>query len=67
MSRTGEEECTCDEEITNSKSIEFIIIDSRIELRCHKCNGIISWWHESTEKIRPFRLTWSKEERFAMR
>jgi hypothetical protein len=62
-----EEECTCHEEITGSKSIEFMIIGSRIELRCHKCNGLVSWWPKSTKKARPFRLKWSKEERFAMR
>jgi hypothetical protein len=62
-----EEEYTCPKEMTDSKSVEFIIFGSRIELRCHKCKGMISWWPRSTKKIRPFRLKWSKEERFAMR
>jgi hypothetical protein len=47
-------------------SVEFVIIGSKIELRCRQCNGVIKWWNEDTKKIRPLRHSWSDEERSAM-
>jgi hypothetical protein len=41
-----------------------MINDSRIELRCRKCNRMADWWHVF---FIPLRQTWSEEERKAMR
>jgi hypothetical protein len=48
-------------------SVEFMIIGSKIELRCRQCNGVIKWWNEETNKIIPFRRSWSDEDCSAMR
>jgi hypothetical protein len=60
-------ECICDRRMTNSNAVEFMIIGSRIELRCHKCNGLVRWWNEDNKKIIPLRRAWSEEESLAMR
>jgi hypothetical protein len=62
-----EKERNCNHGIINFRSIRFMINGFRIELRCRKCNLMIDWWHIFTEKIMPFRRTWSEEERKAMR
>jgi hypothetical protein len=60
--------CTCDREKNDTDTMEFIIIGSRIELRCDKCNGMIGWWDDdSTKKVVPSRQAWSHKERLAMR
>jgi hypothetical protein len=51
----------------NSTEREFVIISSRIELRCRKCNGMVRWWQEDTKKIRPFIRGGPDEECSAMR
>jgi hypothetical protein len=58
-------ECSCDRRMPNSA--EFVIIGSKIELRCRQCNGVIKWWNEETGKIIPFRRSWSDEDYSAMR
>jgi hypothetical protein len=58
-------ECICDR--TNSNTAEFMIIGSRIELRCRKCNGVIRWWNEDNKKNIPLRRAWSDEECSTMR
>jgi hypothetical protein len=65
MPRT--KECSCDGGMTNSNAMEFVIIGSRIELRCRKCNGMIRWWNEDSKKIIPIRRAWSDEECSSMR
>jgi hypothetical protein len=47
----------------------FKINGSRIELRCGKCNGLLTWWMDSTntKKIVPAKRVWSEEERRSMR
>ena len=59
--------CTCDREKSDTDTIEFMVIGSRIELRCNKCNGMIGWWDDSTKKVVPSRRAWSHKERLAMR
>jgi len=44
MPRT--KECSCDRRIFNSNAIEFVINGSRIELQCHRCDGLVRWWNE---------------------
>ena len=63
----GIKKCTCDREMSDTNVIEFIIIGSRIELRCNRCNDMIGWWHDLTKKIMPCRRAWSHEECLAMR
>ncbi len=65
MERT--EECTCDCMMTGVCATEFVIIGTRIELRCKNCNGLIGWWKDLTKREVPFKRTWSHEERLAMR
>ena len=51
-------------------TIEFFkISDSRTELRCSRCHGLMGWWDEPsrTKKIMPFKRAWSEEECLAMR
>jgi len=47
----------------------FKISDSRIELRCSRCHGLMGWWDEQprTKKIMPWKRAWSEEECLAMR
>ncbi|MGC1132729.1 MAG: hypothetical protein WA941_07895 [Nitrososphaeraceae archaeon] len=61
--------CTCNGEMTNSNTFEFIIEGSKIELRCRRCRGLAAWWNLSPKekKIIPSKRTWSREERLAMR
>jgi hypothetical protein len=64
------EDCTCNRSLTDSKTIEFFrISNSRVELRCSRCHGLMGWWDElpRTKKIMPFKREWSKEECLAMR
>ena len=65
MQWTEKEECN--HRIINFRSIRFMINNSRIELRCRKCNLMIGWWHIFIEKVMPLRQTWSEEARKAMR
>ena len=44
-------ECICNSGKPNFDAIEFGTNNSRIELVCGKCHGIICWWHISTERI----------------
>ena len=57
--------------MTDSRTIEFFkISDSRTELRCSRCKGLMGWWDEGpsrTKKIMPFKRGWSEEECLAMR
>jgi hypothetical protein len=53
--------------MSDTNAVEFIIIRSRIELRCNICNGMIGWWDDPTKKIMPYRREWSLEECLAMR
>jgi hypothetical protein len=55
--------------MTNSKLIEFDLSNSRVELRCRSCNGLVGWWDvpSGVKKIMPFKRMWSEEERLAMR
>jgi hypothetical protein len=62
-----EDECNCDREMTNLTAMEFVIIGSKIVLRCRRCNSTIRWWNEDTEKIIPFRRRWSDKECSLMR
>jgi hypothetical protein len=63
----SDKECTCDREMSDVDTIEFIIVGSRIELQCKKCIGIIGWWDDSAKKVLPSRRALSQEERLAMR
>jgi hypothetical protein len=65
MPRT--KECSCDRQIFNSNAIEFVINGSRIELQCHRCDGLVRWWNEDTKKVTPSRRAWSIEECSSMR
>jgi hypothetical protein len=62
-------ECNCSPGITSIRSVKINIIDSRIELECTKCSGIVDWWEEPAHnrKIMPFKRKWSEEERWNMR
>jgi hypothetical protein len=62
----GIKKCTCDRETSDTNAVEFIIIRSRIELRCNICNGMVGWWDDPTKKIIPYRREWSHEECLAM-
>jgi hypothetical protein len=53
-----------------SRKIEFFNVSAfRTELRCSKCNGLISWWDRQPpiKKIMLFMQDWSEEECLAMR
>jgi hypothetical protein len=62
-------DCICNTGMTNSKIEFFIINNSRVELRCKRCKGLVSWWNISarTKKIMTFKRAWSEEECLAMR
>jgi hypothetical protein len=52
------------------KTIDFFkISDSRTELRCSRCRGLMGWWDEPSraKKIMPFKRAWSEEECLAMK
>ena len=39
------EDCICSRWMTKSKTIGFFkISDSRTELRCSRCHGLMGWW-----------------------
>jgi hypothetical protein len=62
--------CICSRWMTNSKTIDFFkISDSRTELRCSRCRGLMGWWDEPSraKKIMPLKRTWNEEECLAMR
>jgi hypothetical protein len=64
------EDCTCNRWTVNSKMVEFVkISDSRTELRCSRCHGLIGWWDEPShvKKIIPLKRAWTEEECLAMR
>jgi hypothetical protein len=56
------EECACNSGKTNFEAIEFSTNNSRMELVCGKCHGVICWWHLSTEQIEPFDELRTKEK-----
>ncbi|HEY0580421.1 MAG TPA: hypothetical protein VGC75_06910 [Candidatus Nitrosocosmicus sp.] len=56
--------------MTNSKTIEFFkISDSRTEIRCSRCHGLIGWWDEPSRvrKIMPSKREWTTNECLDMR
>jgi hypothetical protein len=62
--------CNCNRWMNDSKTIEFFkISDSRTELRCSRCHGLMGWWDEPphTKKITPLKREWSIEECLSMR
>ena len=65
MRRT--KECNCNHGIFDFSLVEFMVNNSRIELRCRKCNGIVGWWDAQCTKIMPNKRVWSEEECLAMR
>jgi hypothetical protein len=48
-------------------SVEFVIIGSKIELQCRRCNGTIKWWNEETNKVIPLRRSWYDDDCSEMR
>ena len=57
MSRT--EDCVCKTDgIWHNRMEYFKINDSRMELRCGNCNGLVNWW---VEHPRPFERGWTKK------
>jgi hypothetical protein len=71
MSRS--EDCVCKlgakwRKSSSKQTKYFKINGSRIELRCGKCNGLLTWWMDSTntKKIVPAKRGWSEEERRSM-
>jgi hypothetical protein len=53
----------CSPRVTSLKSVKFEIIDSKIELKCTICNGIVGCWDEPVHIERmPFKRKWSEEE-----
>jgi hypothetical protein len=74
MHVSSSEDCVCKPDgkwlKSNSKLTKYFKINgSRIELRCGKCNGLLTWWMDSTntKKIVPAKRVWSEEERRSMR
>jgi hypothetical protein len=64
------EDCTCSRRLPDCTPVEFFkISNSRTELRCGRCHGLMGWYDESprTKKIMPFKRAWSEEECLAMR
>ncbi|MDQ2685555.1 MAG: hypothetical protein M3Y25_06905 [Thermoproteota archaeon] len=63
--------CDCKRwEFDSSKTIEFFkISESRTELRCSRCKGLMGWWDEPSKakKIVPVRREWSYEERLSFK
>jgi hypothetical protein len=67
---SGTEDCICNRRNSKSKPMEYFKINgSRIELRCGKCNGLVTWWDERScsKKILPVNRAWSDEECQSMR
>ncbi|MGH9986525.1 MAG: hypothetical protein ACRD8W_21495 [Nitrososphaeraceae archaeon] len=64
------EDCICNRSLADSRTLEFFkISDSRTELRCGRCKGLV-WWCDDpprSKKIMPFKRAWSEEECLAMR
>jgi hypothetical protein len=46
-------ECVCNSGKPSFDAIEFITKNSRIEIVCSECLGVICWWPISTEQIVP--------------
>lgn len=44
-------ECKCNSGKTNFDAIEFSTNNSRIEILCGKCHGVICWWPISIQHI----------------
>jgi hypothetical protein len=66
MSRS--EDCVCKPDGANR--IEYYKINgSRIELRCGKCNRLVTWWMDrpSTKKTVSQKRKWFEKERRSMR
>jgi hypothetical protein len=65
------EDCICNRwKVTGMKTIDFFkISDSRTELRCSRCRGLMGWWDEPShaKKTMPFKRAWSEEECLAMK
>jgi hypothetical protein len=64
------EDCICNRSLAKFKTTEFFeISNSRVELRCSKCKGLMGLWDESSQarKIMPFKRAWNEEECLAMR
>lgn len=63
--------CDCNRwEFDSSKTIEFFkISESRTELRCSRCKGLMGWWDEPSKakKIVPVKREWSYEERLSLK
>ena len=63
--------CDCNRwEFGSSKTIEFFkISESRTELRCSRCKGLMGWWDEPSKakKIVPVKREWSYEERLSLK
>ena len=63
--------CDCNRwEFDSSKTIEFFkISESRTELRCSRCKGLMGWWDEPSKakKIVPVKREWSYEERLFLK
>ena len=66
MRRNNKKE-RCNHGVIDFRSVEFMINNSRIELRCRKCNNMVGWWHIFAEKIMPLKRPWSEEECLAMK
>jgi hypothetical protein len=47
----------------------IVISDSRVELRCSRCNGLVGLWDEPlrAKKLISSEQAWSEEERQSMR
>jgi hypothetical protein len=63
-------DCNCGRWMTNSKTIEFFkISDSRTEIRCSRCHGLIGWRDEPSRvrKIMPSKREWTANECLDMR
>jgi hypothetical protein len=54
-------ECTCNAGKTNYDAIEFSTNNSRIQLVCGICQGVICWWPISTEQIVPLAARGTKK------
>jgi hypothetical protein len=54
-------ECICNSGKPNFDQIEFGFNNSRIELLCGKCHGMICWWPISTEQIVPIAALGTKK------
>ena len=63
--------CDCDRHgVDPTRIIEFFkISESRTELRCSKCKGLMGWWDEPSraKKIRPEKREWSHKQRLFLR